>query len=450
MLAQFSITNFLSFREKATFSMVKSKTAKGLPSHVFPINETMSLLRGAAFYGANGSGKSNFVKALLFAQQLLVEGVEPKKPLDVRPFKLDKALHKSPSEFEFILLIDGDFYTYGFHVDRQRVIREWLYRDAQGRDSLCFERTTNAEGVAEVRFAQEGAQRSEEEAQFLRFVARGTRENQLFLNATIQNNLTDFAPIDRWFRESLVIISSDRRYAHNEVRPVQDADYTSTLALFLSKVGLGIHDADSKRIPLEEVNFLSKEVLERLLATTPAQDGEYIALENGSAFVAEVQEGVTDAYCLLLRLYHSDSEGKSVEFFVEEESDGTRRLIELHPLLTLLHSANACSVVVVDELDRHLHAHVTRHFLQLALAGSDNPLPTQLLFTAHDATLIAPDVLRADEIWFVEKDTAGATQLASLVEFKYPTGLELTKGYLSGRFGAIPFLGDPQILSTPF
>ncbi len=449
MLAQFSITNFLSFREKATFSMVKSKTAKGLPSHVFPVNETMSLLRGAAFYGANASGKSNFVKALAFAKHLIVQGVEPKKPIDVRAFKLDRTLLKAPSEFEFILLIDGVFYTYGFAADRQRVMREWLYRDAQGRDSLYFERTTNEEGVAEVRFGDASGKKSEDEAQFMRFVARGTRENQLFLNATIHNNLADFAPIDKWFRESLVIISSDRRYAHNEVRPVQDADYTSTLALFLSRAGLGIHDADSKRIPLEEVDFISQDALTRLLATTPAQDGEYIALENGSAVVAEVREGATDAYCLLLRLYHSDAEAKSIEFLMEEESDGAQRLIELHPLLALLHSVSVCTVVVIDELDRHLHTHITRHLLQLALTGSDAPPQTQLLFTAHDTNLIATDTLRADEIWFVEKDAAGATQLSSLVEFKYPARLELKKEYLSGRFGAIPFLGLPHTLGSP-
>ncbi len=442
MLAQFTIKNYLSFGEKVTFSMVKSKSAKGLPSHVFPATESLSLLRGAAFYGANASGKSNFVKALEFVKQRVVQAQSTQSTSDVRPFKLDRVLRNAPSEFEFIVLLEGVFVTYGVVLDSQRVHREWCYRDASGQDSLVFERVTSEEGVTEIRFGEALSA----EVQKRQEVAQATHENQLFLNAALTHSLPEFSALYTWFRDSLTIVTPNTPYEHKEVRPCQDADYTAPLSLFLAQMGLGIRDADSKRIPIEEVDFASQETLNQLLTSAPDTDGDYIALVNGSAVVVEVQQGRKEAYGLLLRVYHETFDGKPIAFHFEEVSEGTQRLIQLHPLVSLLHAPESCSVVVIDGLDSLLHPHLARHFVQIALGVSDTPPSTQLLFTAHETQLLATDTLRTDEIWFVEKDSVGASHLSSLVEFKYPTGLDRVKGYLAGRFGAIPLLTEAQTL----
>ncbi len=120
--------------------------------------------------------------------------------------------------------------------------------------------------------------------------------------------------------------------------------------------------------------------------------------------------------------------------------------MHLHPVLSMLRGGN--KVFVIDEIERSLHSQLTRYFIELALGDSLLSPNSQLLFTTHDTNLIDTDLLRTDEIWFVEKDKGGASHLSALVEFKYPEGIDIEQGYLIGRFGALPFLGNPRKLKN--
>lgn len=442
MLVQFSITNFLSFREKTTFSMVKSKTAEGLPSHLFRATDSISLLRGAAFYGANASGKSNFVKALAFAKKFILDGLRPKESVPVESFRLDAERFQSPSEFEFILFIEETFYTYGFRVDCERVHNEWLWTDAGSGDKLCFERTTDSAGKAHVEF---GDSLSLERKASLQPTADRTRPNQLMLTKTLDDNQSDFEEVLEWFRNTLEIMTPATNDTFLEVLVLKKDSYTHYLAGTLNAVGTGITRIDIEKIPLEETELNLREIREHIKNHIPTKAGDMTLtlLPDGRKILVD-EDG--RAYVLRMRTYRKNSTGEEVQFNPESESDGTKQFMNLHSILPILHEGYR--VFVIDEIERSLHSQLTRYFIELALGDATPPPHSQLLFTTHDTNLIDTDLLRTDEIWFVEKDKGGASHLSALVEFKYPEGIDIEQGYLIGRFGALPFLGNLRKLKN--
>ena len=441
MLVQFSITNFLSFGEKATFSMVKSKTAEGLPSHVFRATDSISLLRGAAFYGANASGKSNFVKALAFAKKFILEGLRPKESILVESFRLDSDLSQSSSEFEFILLIDDIFYTYGFRVDRQKVHSEWLWTDAGNGDRLCFERTTNPAGKAVVKF---GDALSQERKASLQPTADRTRPNQLLLTKTVDDNVSDFEVVVEWFHSTLQIVTQEAGYPLLEIQVLKDDAYSRMLSEDLQQVGTGISRIDVEEIALDNTGVSPHAIREFIRKNIPQGTSRSIILNDGIKVIVEKDGNITPP--LRLNTYRKGSKGEEVPFNLESESDGTQRFMNLHPMLSMLKDGS--TVFVIDEIERSLHSQLTRYFIELALGDATPPPHSQLLFTTHDTNLIDTDLLRTDEIWFVEKDKGGASHLSALVEFKYPEGIDIEQGYLIGRFGALPFLGNLRKLKN--
>ena len=146
-----------------------------------------------------------------------------------------------------------------------------------------------------------------------------------------------------------------------------------------------------------------------------------------------------------LKTKHRHEAGQLVDFAIDEESDGTQRLINLIPALFIL-KKNPENVIFLDELDRRLHPLLSRQFLEFSLHCKTQESRNQLIFTTHDTNLLDLDLLRRDEIWFVEKNSKGASHLYSLAEFKIKPDLKIEKGYLNGRFGAIPFFGDIRSL----
>jgi len=441
MLVQFSIENFLSFGEKTTFSMVKSKTAEGLPSHVFQATDSISLLRGAAFYGANASGKSNFVKALAFAKKFILEGLRPKESVPVESFRLDAERFQSPSEFEFILFIEETFYTYGFRVDRQKVHSEWLWTDAGSGEKLAFKRTTDSAGKAHVEF---GDSLSSERKASLQPTADRTRPNQLLLTKTVDDNVSDFEVVVEWFHSTLQIVTQEAGYPLLEIQVLKDDAYSRMLSEDLQQVGTGISRIDVEEIALDNTGVSPHAIREFVRKNIPQGTSRSIILNDGIKVIVEKDGNITPP--LRLNTYRKGSKGEEVPFNLESESDGTQRFMNLHPMLSMLKDGS--TVFVIDEIERSLHSQLTRYFIELALGDATPPPHSQLLFTTHDTNLIDTDLLRTDEIWFVEKDKGGASHLSALVEFKYPEGIDIEQGYLIGRFGALPFLGNLRKLKN--
>ena len=445
MLVQFSVENFLSFDEEQIFSMVATGGDQH-PTHLVPDvpRKGESLLRAAALYGANGAGKSNLVQAIRFAKNLIVDGTRGTQAIPVRPFKLGKEAGR-PSKFEFIIKTQGTLYNYGFRLDASGIQEEWLYATPNKHEVKYFERTTSADGKVDVEVGPALSGRSSKQRQFLEFVAQGTRPNQLFLTETLERNVAKVKPVVDWFQKNLLVLSAEALPDSLEISVHKDKAMTELLQAVLRNTGTGIDEVSTKEVDFDFDKLpqsLSGTAENHVRAQLAASDAVAVNLygsQEGRIILKQGEQGQIRQ--VLLNMKHRGKDGQHVDFTLNEESDGTQRLINLVPALFML-KHNPDQVTILDELDRRLHPFLSRFFLQAALEWDKEPQHSQLIFSTHDTNLLDLDLLRRDEVWFVEKDEGGASHLYALAEFKTRADLKIEKGYLNGRFGAIPFIGD--------
>ncbi|MBD2482363.1 ATP/GTP-binding protein [Planktothrix sp. FACHB-1365] len=449
MLVQVTLENVLSFKEETTFSMVGVNSDLNHVHHLATeqAGKGRSLLPISALYGANAAGKSNLIKAIDFAKDLIVDGTRGVQTIPVSPFKLSDS-NKKPSKFQFIFTYQGSLYSYGFKLNKTQIFEEWLYvtpKDKK-REVLFFERLTNENKITEVEYGLSLKGRNSKYKQFLDFIAQGTRPNQLFLTEALDRNVETLKPVIDWFKNVLTIIPAESSYQGLELGILSSQEFTDFLRNFLKFADTGI---DS--IGTEEVEFnldvilpdipenMRKEILQEMLK---ASENSISMIEShlGKRYLLiKREEGQLSL--IQLRTQHRDDQGVLIDFSMEEESEGTQRLINLIPLLFILQE-NPEKVIFLDELDRRLHPLLSRRFVEMALQCRNPNSQSQLIFTTHDTNLLDLELLRKDEIWFVEKNQQGASHLYSLAEFKISPDVKIEKGYFNGRFGAIPFFGD--------
>lgn len=430
MLIRFSVANFRSFNEEVVFSMIPGRSRQH-ENHIIKAEspDGIDVLRMGLLYGANASGKSNLIKAMAFARNFIVEGVESEQPILVEPFRLNSSNMKLPSRFEFEFIIAGTAYAYGFELDGRQVREEWLTKIFTTRDETVFERTTQ-DGKTSVIFETDST-----EKQFFEFVARSTRENQLFLTNAVGNNVEQLTSIFRWFRSKLVILTHGSVNRELEELYYSSSKYVSELSGFLKKINSGIQEVKLHPIPVEAIDYprlslpeIEQAELDRYLLNVTFRGKDkmkrrFATLENGELKAFEV------------KFVRRGNKENNILFDFGDESDGTQKVIDLYPIFYLSFD----STVILDELERSLHPNLVRLLIQHAM--SQNSVK-QFIFTTHEATLLDLDLLRRDEIWFVEKSPLGASTLYSLEEFKPRHDLDIRKGYLQGRFGAIPVFGN--------
>jgi AAA15 family ATPase/GTPase len=451
MLIQLTIQNFLSFRDEVTFSMVGVNSDQQHIDHLAEdaAGKGRSILPIGAIYGANAAGKSNLIKAISFAKNLVVQGTRSSQTIPVSPFKLGD-YSKQPSKFEFIFTHQGAQYSYGFTLNRDRIFEEWLYGIPEGKklEVMYFERVTSSKKETTVEYGSTLKCRSKKHQQFLDFIAQGTRPNQLFLTESLERNVTVLQPIFEWFRKVLNIIPAEADYTPLEISILSDESFTDFLSEFLKFAGTGIDSIVTEEVELDfERHFptMPKVLRDNLIQElNKAEKNSMAMIENleGTRFLL-FKDDQSQLTLIQLRTRHRSEEGEFIDFSIEEESEGTQRLINLIPALFILKQEEE-KVIFLDELDRRLHPLLSRNFVQVAINCRDKK--NQLIFTTHDTNLLDLDLLRRDEIWFVEKSEQGVSNLYSLAEFKMRPDLKIEKGYLNGRFGAIPFFGNPQSL----
>ncbi|MGE0710017.1 MAG: ATP/GTP-binding protein [Planctomycetota bacterium] len=418
MLLQFTVGNYLSFRDKTTLSMLAAPGGEA-DGAVLSGPGGRFVLRVAAIYGANASGKSNLISALQFARNRVVGG----PPAELAPFKLDAALGQAPSSFEFELELAGAHYSFGFFLDAESVQAEWLARTTdEGEEVPLYGR----EGQ-EFRITPELAPDPERQ-RFLEFLAKGTSSNQLFLHEAGAREGHELSFLVRWFREGLDLVGHGLGTKGLATRIEQDPALATFLGNFLGEAGTGVSG----------------------VVVDPAADRSLLGGGSpGGEGILGMLLTVLNADDRRLRLAHAAKDSAPVPFALSEESDGTRRLLKLAPLIHDLQDEAPARLVVIDELDRSLHTLLSSFFVR-AFSRAAQGNHSQLIFTTHDTNLLNLELLRPDSIWFVEKDRAGASHLYSLAEFDHAQlealGPAVERGYLQGRFGAVPFLGDPERL----
>lgn len=437
MLIRFHVSNFLSFDEEVELSMIPGKVRKPHPSHIVKSEgrHNIDILRTAIIYGANASGKSNLVKAMDFARYIIVNGTHAKEAIPRFRFKLRKDTKNLPSKFEFEFKVGEYCYVYGFELDTQRIRDEWLYEIRKTTETMLFERKTNSLGETSVEFGKVEFKNKKEEL-FFEFVAMGTRANQLFLTESIERDIKYFDDIFDWFQEKLVIIFPESIFIPLAAIGFNQ-DLGNVLVDYLAQLGTGISgfelsDADpEKEFPKDVMEHLQKSLQE------DDEDNQFTFFNSpqDERFLVAIIDEELIAKKLTLRHQMSDSE-EDVLFGMIEESDGTRRLLDLLPGV-----ANPKDrVFIIDELDRSLHSKLSYKLVEIFLNTTNSE--SQLITTTHESHLLDQSLLRRDEIWFVEKDQRGASHVYSLEEYAPRLDKDIEKGYMMGRYGAIPIFGN--------
>jgi AAA15 family ATPase/GTPase len=440
MLINFSIENFRSFGAEQTLNLIASGKLQGHDDHQIPIDDTgKNVLRTGVVYGANAAGKSNLVRAIVFAQSLIM-GARQTRQIALNQFRFRKG--KAPTSFEFRFLADRKIYTYGFAIDQKTVVEEWLAAmSPKGRDVDIFSRDKQEITIGNLKVFGEEAEVSKKALEA--FLVLKPRPNQLLLNKIVELPSPSRGPLlDRvvwWFTACLTVIEPSTDYGPLIEFLGNEADFRVFAAQFLDNVGTGISglDIEQQEIPTEK---LPKELIEELQA--PA--GQQTTLFPGTSSVS-LELHPTDPTKVIRRNLASQHmvDGHSWSIPFQQESDGTQRCLNLLP--ALYHLTTGCKVFVIDELDRSLHPHLSYAFLKFFVETCPRACQ-QMIVTTHETHLLDQDLLRRDEIWFVEKDKKQQTRLYSLADLNVRNDVRLEKGYLQGRFGGVPFIGDARRL----
>src|SRR6056297_288931 len=426
MLISFTVENWLSFKERSTFSMVASRE-KQHATRVPRINEyKMNLLPVAAIYGGNASGKTNLFKALSFAKNLVVRGTQPESHIPVEPFRLDPACLKAPTRLCFELFLENRCYEFGFKVTSEKVVEEWLVEIRKTTEKELYHRHGNR-----MRFAPELKKK-----QFLQFAFQGTRDNQLFLTNAVHQKVETFKPIYDWFRDKLVLIAPDSRFGQLEIVLQKDHPLSQLMSKTLSHLDTGIARLGDEYIELENLPMPEKLQQQLMGDLSEGERVDFRIEPDQDRFLITKKDGRIKARKLVS--YHSNTQGEEIRFEITHESDGTRRAIDLLPaFLDLIGGTDR--VYAIDELDRSLHTLLSQSLLNGYLGSVDQDSRAQLLFTTHDVLLMDQKIFRRDEMWVTERDPMGCASLIAFSDFKHiRSDKDIRKSYLQGRIGGIP------------
>ncbi|MDP3234797.1 MAG: AAA family ATPase [Myxococcales bacterium] len=428
MLISLLVENFRSFDTEQEFSMLASPRQTNFPDHLVEVPGLGErLVPVAAVFGANGAGKSNLVRVLSWVRDLVVHR---------RRFRFDGflfAVPDRPSRFEFRLLKNELVLQYGVTCGHEGIRTEWLSTvSANGREKIVFERRTTPNGPTEIEFGKD-LEGSTEKLEAVRVL--GVRAPDLVLSKLGR----ELSPVElppqvqaaySWFR-ALTVVGPDAPYSVLTERLHEEAEfraYASDLLRRLDPTISGVQ-ATTKRLAVEDLQPFVRDRLADL------ESGESARILGRS--LLKVDDHHVEEREVTLEHIGPSGELKSLDF--AQESDGTKRLVHVAP--TAFDAAVDDVVVVIDELDRSLHALLAREFVVEFLRRARGHR-SQLIFTTHETHVLDQDLLRRDEVWFVEKNAQGATELHSLDDFKVRNDLRLDRSYLLGRFGGVPRLGS--------
>jgi len=454
MLVRFSVENFLSFNERVVFSMIPGRGLLKNNHKTTPI-KGISTLKTSVVLGANASGKSNLIKAISFGKKMVLRELSSEQIIDYDKFRLNANAVSKNSRIEFEIQQSGKNYAYGFVFNNKQIVEEWLYEitSKSGAEKLIYERDSSKSDPFNITPLLKRNSK-EEHALFLKFVAKGTPDNRLFLKEVISRkvkenveDVSDLLAVYDWFLNSLKVIFPDDKYKEGiKSELVDNKTLHKTFEELLNYFGTGIngiclHDVNLKNtnIPIEIIDSIKNDLLNsksediRSILTTP--EFTYFISRNGENI--RTQKFMTK---------HDVIGRKEPEYFdTKDESDGTNRIIDYIPLIMdLLKGGN---VFVIDEMERSLHPNLIYDIFDLFL-DSSSEINSQLIVASHESSLLTQKLFRKDEIWFVVKDNDGSSHLHSLEDYNIRFDKEIRKDYLLGRYKAVPRIGNRFELTT--
>ena len=402
MILEFSVKNFLSFKEKVTFSMIANSN-KELNDNYVEIGGN-KVLKSAAIYGANASGKSNLFKILTLVVLMLrsSNSVDINAKLPLIPFKLDKGSVNKPSEFEIKFILDETRYVYGFIADKDKIYDEYLYYYPNGRETKIFDRTN----INEYSYTQK-------DEKILREIEAKNAQNKFFLATATNWNFDKTKAAYNFLTNGIgtcnnLEILKNMAYKMYETNP----DYLKDFAIdFLQKADFNIEDYQISQIDVP---------------------GEFLTAIP--EFITKTLPDKPKAYQVLFKHKNSDN-----YLSIDEASLGTQMIFAFIPFLA--DSLKNKKVLIIDELDKSLHPFLVQYIVEIFNDAEINKNGSQLIFNTHDTNLLDLNILRRDQIWFTEKNNeTGESDLYSLSDFSVRKQENVEKGYMLGRYGAVPFI----------
>lgn len=410
MLIELSVENYRSIKERVTFSMLATPDTE-LDQNIFrvPSIKNAQFFKTAFLYGPNASGKTNILLALYYLRRIIRDNTQLNKgdKLLYDPFLLDEEYSKKPSSFEVKFVVDNVLYTYGVSLDERKVHSEYLYSAPKGRKALIFDRTDN-----EVVYATE--------KKLHNAIKNRLTDNRLYLSFATNENIQQTAPAVKWFTTFLKFrFDTQNSWEQYTSECLSKEDKRAKkIQEFLRRADLGIQGVVVKKFIVTEdmiAPHAPKEIREKMLGSE-LRDVELSHLAHNANGIVSLP--------------------------LEEESQGTQVAYALAgPLFDVLENGY---VFVIDEIEMSMHPHIVQEVIMLFHDPECNPNNAQLISSTHATAFLNSQLLRRDQIWFTQKDPdTGATELYSLADLRgVRKNDNFEKNYWSGRYGAIPFLGN--------
>ena len=424
MLVEFRFKNYRSFRDVAILSM----EAVGLASFKNCLIEhgTMKLLPGVAIYGKNGGGKSNVIRAFWLGVQFIRNAQRmqhEKASVPVVPFALNDYSMEEPTEFSFDYIVGGVKYWYSFAATREKIVKESLYHAPKGQKAQVFVR----EGQ-KFSFTEDKAKR--------KLISETVAENQLFFSVACTMNDTICVNAMKWFREDIFFSRDYTDIPRQLLEYYDDSNMLKAISDYAKTADFGI----------EEMQFEveNKEIGDNLEFPDDIPDGMKAAL---TSFIRILSDSSNNSESKLKmsqvkakakhKGINGNGESELYHLDLEDESDGTRKLMSIAPAIESV--LNKGGVLLVDELERELHPMLVNFIVAKFQSKRSNPNGAQIIFTTHNTELLNLEFMRKDQIYFADKKKIdGSSELYSVTDFTTKTADNIRKGYLVGKYGATP------------
>ena len=350
-------------------------------------------------------------------------------------FKLDKQYNELPTKLEVEIEVDSRILIYGISIKDDHILEEWLYESlmSKGEIEVIFSRKME-KGKPKISIHDKYLENTKAKLRFEIYEEDLENEN-LFLTK-VNNHIVEADMVLKWFVKSLLIIKPDSKYSLTQ-RIHEEKDFAERMNEILKHINLGVAKIGIKQVEINEFfgeneeDELQKSRIQKELKKKLS----YLFNHNGELYVA-IKLG-RKIYIETLITYNQGKNNELVEFNLNEQSDGTQRMLDLIPIINLIEEKNI--TLFIDEIDRSLHPKMAIEFMRFLMSRKTKG---QLIFTTHESHLLDLEIFRQDEIWFAEKNEEGSTKMYPLSDFKPRYDLDIQKGYLAGRFGAIPFLGN--------
>lgn len=430
MLLRFGVENHLSIRDYQELSCIASRGYDDLPhtmsAHGLRTKEA-EVLPVIAVYGANAAGKSNLLDALAFFARAVRRSYsewDERDRLPHRCFTLDTACSERESTYDCDVLIEGVRHQYGFSMNQSFITKEWLYSYPKGIRNILFQRSLS-ESEWETYFGPnlKGVTAT--------WKALAEKRKILLLSAAgkSEHKHEKLSQVFDYFRASFVSVKIGEENQHHLAEQIASESTRVRLTEVLRSADFGIVGIELEKVavPPEATKFMT---------------GILAILKESMPDASPLPPPVTEQTRIKFRHRGRDDETFLVDY--ESESSGTKYLMSLLvPVMSALENGTA---LIVDEITTNLHTKLSEKIVDLFTDKDKNKKNAQFIFSTHDTNLLSRELLRRDEIWFAEKSDEGATSIYPLSDFKIRKNDNVERGYLQGRFGAIPFMGDVGLL----